>query len=132
MRFMLLMLPRGYGRAARGAMPEPDAVRRMAIYNRQLQHAGVLLGADGLHPPSMGARVSFGQGREAVVEQPPNADTDVLGGYWMLEVGSLEEATEWARRCPASPDEIIEVRQVQELADFPAAIRAEADVGQLP
>ena len=124
MRFMMLMIPRGYDQAAPGTMPEPEAVRRMMVYNRELQHAGVLLGCDGLHPPSMGARISFAEGKGRVVDGPFAEAREVLGGYWMIEVGSLAEAIEWARRCPAGANEIIEVRQVQELADFPQEIRA--------
>ena len=124
MRFMMLMIPRGYDQAAPGTMPEPEAGRRMMVYNRELQHAGVLLGCDGLHPPSMGARISFAEGKGRVVDGPFAESREVLGGYWMIDVGSLAEAIEWGRRCPAGPDEIIEVRQVQELADFPPEIRA--------
>jgi hypothetical protein len=124
MRFMMLMIPRGYDQAAPGTMPDPEAVRLMLAYNRELQHAGVLLGCDGLHPPSMGARISFDEGQGRVVDGPFTEAREVLGGYWMIDVGSLAEAIEWARRCPAGATEIIEVRQVQELADFPQEIRA--------
>ena len=124
MRFMMLMMPRGYDQAAPGTMPEAEAVRQMMEYNRELQHAGVLLACDGLHPPSMGARISFAEGQGRVVDGPFTEVREVLGGYWMIDVGSLAEAIEWARRCPAGPHEIIELRQVQELADFPQEIRA--------
>ena len=126
MRFMLLMIPRGYEQAAPGAMPDPEAVRRMMVYNRELQHAGVLLGLDGLHPPSMGARISFADGRARVVDGPFTEAREVLGGYWMIDVGSLPEAIEWGRRCPAGANEVIEVRQVQEMGDFPEDVRAAA------
>lgn len=126
MRFMLLMIPRGYATAAPGTLPDAAAVERMMVYNNQLQQAGVLLGLDGLHPPSMGARVSFEGGRPSVTDGPFAEAKEVLGGYWMLDVASRDEAIEWARRCPAGPDEVIEVRQVQELADFPADVQAAA------
>lgn len=124
MRFMLLMIPRGYDTAAPGTLPDPQAVQRMMAYNRELQHAGVLLGLDGLHPPSMGARISFAEGHARIVGRPLAAPGEVLGGYWMIDVGSLAEAIEWARRCPAGPDDIIDIRQVQEMTDFSPKVRA--------
>jgi hypothetical protein len=126
MRFMLLMIPRGYAQAAPGTLPEAAAVARMMAYNRELQQAGVLLGLDGLHPPSMGARVSFEGGRPTVTDGPFAEAREALGGYWMLDVASRDEAIEWARRCPAGPNEVIEVRQVQEMADFPEDVQAVA------
>jgi len=126
MRFMLLMIPRGYANAAPDTMPDAAAVARMMAYNRELQQAGVLLGLDGLHPPSMGARVSFEGGRPTVTDGLFAEAREALGGYWMLDVASRDEAIEWARRCPAGPNEVIEVRQVQEMADFPEDVQAVA------
>jgi hypothetical protein len=126
MRFMLLMIPRGYERAEPGTMPDAAAVAAMMKYNESLQKAGVLLALDGLHPPSMGARVSFAGGRAKVTDGPFAEAKEVVGGYWMIQVRSKEEAVEWASRCPASENEVIEVRQVQEFADFPADVQAAA------
>ncbi|HTM28568.1 MAG TPA: YciI family protein [Rhodanobacter sp.] len=126
MRFMLLMIPRGYANAAPDTMPDAAAVARMMAYNRELQQAGVLLGLDGLHPPSTGARVSFDRDRPTVTDGPFAEAKEALGGYWMLDVASRDEAIEWARRCPAGPDEVIEVRRVQEMADFPEDVQAAA------
>ena len=126
MRFMLLMIPKGYENAAPGTMPDADAVAQMMKFNESLQKAGVLLALDGLHPPSMGARVSFENGRPRVVDGPFAEAKEVLGGYWMLQVKSREEAIAWAMRCPGSPNEVIEVRQVQDFADFPADVQAAA------
>jgi len=124
MRFMMLMIPKGYETAAPGTMPEDKkAVEAMMKYNESLQKAGVLLALDGLHPPSMGARVSFAGGRPKVTDGPFAEAKEVLGGYWMIQVKSKEEAIEWAKRCPASDNEMIEVRQVQELSDFPADLQ---------
>src|SRR3981081_3124104 len=117
MRFMMLMIPKGYEKAARGAMPDAKRVEMMMKYNESLQKAGVLLALDGLHPPSMGARVSFPGGRARVTDGPFPEAKEVAGGYWMIQVKSKEEAVEWASRCPASENEVIEVRQVQELSD---------------
>ncbi|AUX34301.1 YciI family protein [Sorangium cellulosum] len=123
MRFMMLMIPRGYESAAPGTMPDAKAVAAMMRYNESLQRAGVLLALDGLHPPSMGARISFPGGKPQVVDGPFAEAKEVLGGYWIIQVKSREEAIAWASRCPGSEDAIIEVRQVQELADFPADVQ---------
>ncbi len=123
MRFMMLMIPGGYEQAKPGAMPDPEAVKAMMAYNDSLRSAGVLRDVNGLHPPSTGARVSFKGGKPKVTSGPFPDLHETLGGYWLIEVGSKEEAIEWACRCPASENEIIEIRQVQELADFPEEIR---------
>jgi hypothetical protein len=127
MRFMLLMIPKGYESAAAGTMPCADAIAAMMKYNESLKQAGILLTLDGLHPPSMGARISFPDGKPHVIDGPFPEAKEVLGGYWMIQVRSREEAIEWARRCPASPNEIIEVRQVQEMSDFPADVQKAAE-----
>jgi hypothetical protein len=126
MRFMMLMIPKGYDTAAPGAMPDAKAVAAMMKYNESLQKAGVLLALDGLHPPSMGARVSFSGGKPTVTDGPFTEAKEVLGGYWMIQVKSKEEAVEWAKRCPASNNEVIEIRQVQEFSDFPADVQETA------
>jgi hypothetical protein len=123
MRFMMLMIPKGYETAAPGAMPDAEHIAAMGKYNESLQKAGVLLALDGLHPPSTGARVSFPGGKAKVVDGPFAEAKEVLGGYWMIQVKSREEAIEWARRCPGSDNETIEVRQVQEMSDFPPDVR---------
>jgi hypothetical protein len=126
MRFMMLMIPKGYETAAPGTMPDAKAVAAMMKYNESLQKAGVLLALDGLHPPSMGVRVSFSGGKPRVTDGPFSEAKEVLGGYWMIQVKSKEEAVEWASRCPASDNEVIEVRQVQEFSDFPADVQVAA------
>ena len=123
MRFMMLMIPKGYETAAAGQMPEAKAVAAMMKYNEALQKVGVLVGLDGLHPPSMGARVSFSGGKSKVTPGPFPGVKEVLGGYWMIQVKSKEEAIEWAQRCPASDNEVIEVRQGQEMSDLPADVK---------
>jgi len=126
MRFMMLMIPKGYEKAAPGALPDAKAVAAMMKYNESLQKAGVLLALDGLHPPSMGARVSFSGGKPRVTDGPFAEAKEVLGGYWMIQVKSKAEAVEWASRCPASDNEVIEVRQVQEMSDFPPDVQEAA------
>jgi len=126
MRFMMIMIPKGYEQAKPGTMPEAKAVEAMMKYNEALQKAGVLLALDGLHPPSMGARVSFAGGRPKVTDGPFSEAKEVIGGYWMIQVKSKEEAIQWATRCPGGENEVIEVRQVQEFADFPDDVQKAA------
>jgi len=126
MRFMMLMIPKGYEKAAPGTMPDAKAVEAMMKYNEALQKAGVLLAIDGLHPPSMGARVSFPGGKAKVTDGPFAEAKEVIGGYWMIEVKSKQEAIEWAKRCPASENEVIEIRQAVEMSDFPPDVQKAA------
>ena len=126
MRFMMLMIPKGYESAPAGAVPDVAAVEAMMKYNTELQDAGVLLALDGLHPPAVGARVSFSGGKPVITEGPFPELKEVLGGYWMIRVNSTAEAIEWASRCPAGDNEIIEVRQVQEMEDFPEDVKKAA------
>jgi len=126
MRFMMLMIPGGYESAAPGTVPSAEAVSAMMKYNEALKDAGVLITLDGLHPPSMGARVSFKDGTPVVTDGPFTESKEVLGGYWMIEVASREEAIAWAKKCPASANEVIEIRQVQEMADFPPDVQKAA------
>jgi hypothetical protein len=123
MRFMMLMIPKGYESAEPGALPKPEAIAAMTRYNHSLQQAGVLLALDGLHPPSMGVRVTFPGGKAKVTDGPFAEAKEVLGGYWIIQVKSKEEAIEWATRCPAGENETIEVRQVMEFSDFPAEMK---------
>jgi hypothetical protein len=120
---MMIMIPKGYETAAPGTMPDVKAVAAMMKYNESLQKAGVLLALDGLHPPSMGARISFAGGKPKVSDGPFAEAKEVIGGYWMIQVKSKEEAIQWASRCPASENEVIEIRQVQEMSDFPPDIQ---------
>jgi hypothetical protein len=126
MRFMMLMIPKGYEQAKPDAMPDPEAVKAMMRYNESLQKGGVLLALDGLLPPSAGARVSFSAGKPTVTDGPFPEAKEVVGGYWMIQAKSREEAIEWAKRCPASDNEVIEIRQVHDFSDFPAAVQEAA------
>ncbi|HEY3785710.1 MAG TPA: YciI family protein [Steroidobacteraceae bacterium] len=126
MRFMMLMIPKGYESAKPGTMPDPKAVEAMMKYNQELQRAGVLVALDGLHPPSTGARVSFSQGKPMVTDGPFAEAKEVIGGYWIIRVNSRAEAIDWARRCPGSDNEVIEIRQVHEMEDFPADVQKAA------
>ncbi len=126
MRFMMLVIPPGYEKAAPGTMPDAKDVEKMMKYNEALQKAGVLISLDGLHPPSMGARVSFTGSTPKVTDGPFIETKEVLGGYWMIDVKSLGEAIEWAKRAPMPGNETIEIRQVQEMEDFPAEVQKAA------
>ena len=126
MRFMMLVIPKGYEKAAPDAAPDAAQVAEMMKYNESLAKAGVLLSLDGLHPPSAGFRVSFAGGKPKVTDGPFAEAKECVGGYWMIQVKSKEEAIEWAKRAPMGDNEVIEVRQVQEMEDFPADVRAAA------
>ena len=126
MRFMMLVIPKDYQTAAPDAAPDAKLVERMTRYNEELAKAGVLLSLDGLKPPSAGVRVSFSGGKPKVTDGPFAEAKECVGGYWMIQVKSKEEAIEWARRAPMPDGETIEVRQVQELEDFPPDVQAAA------
>src|SRR5712672_1697353 len=126
MRFMMLMIPLGYETAPPDVKLDPERVSAMMKYNEALKDAGILITLDGLHPPSAGARVSFATGKPVVTDGPFTEAKEVLGGYWMIDVKSREEAIEWAKKCPASENEIIEIRRVQEIADFSPEVQEAA------
>src|SRR4051794_13640655 len=133
MRFMMLMIPLGYETAAPDVKLDPERMAAMMKYNETLKDAGVLITLDGLHPPSTGARVSFASGTPVVTDGPFTESKEVLGGYWMIDVKSRQEAIEWAKKCPASENEIIEIRQVHEMTDYPEDVQqAAAGFAELP
>lgn len=123
MRFMMFMIPNVKDE---DWMPSAEAVAAMTKYNKSLKKAGVLLSLDGLHPPSKGTRVSFSGKNASAIDGPFAGAKNVVGGYWMIQVNSKAEAVKWASRCPASDGDIIEVRQVFEMADFPLEVQKAA------
>ena len=127
MRFMMIVIPKGYESAAPDAVPSVEAVAKMQEYNQSLQKAGVLLALDGLFPPSTGARVSYTDGKATVTDGPFADAKEVIGGYWIIQASSREEAIEWARRAPMSNNEIIEVRRIFEMGDFPEDVQTAAE-----
>lgn len=127
MRFMMMVIPKGYESAPPDAVPSAEAVAKMMEYNKALQKAGVLLALDGLYPPSTAARVSWSDGKVTVMDGPFPEAKEVIGGYWIIQVRSREEAIEWARRAPSLGDGTIEVRQIQEVGDFPEDVRKAAE-----
>jgi len=116
MRFMLLIYPGE--KAETQGLPDPKGIAAMMKYNEELTKAGVLLGLDGLHPSAKGARVRFPGGKAIVSDGPFTEAKELLGGYWLIQVKSKEEAIEWVKRCPASENEMIEIRQVFEMSEF--------------
>src|SRR5215475_6489130 len=123
MRFMMIVIPKGYESAAPDAVPSAEAVAKMMEYNKALQKAGVLLALDGLFPPSTGARISFADGKAVATDGPFPEAKEVIGGYWIIQVHSREEAIEWAKRAPMSNNEVIEVRRIHEMPDFPEDVQ---------
>jgi hypothetical protein len=126
MRFMMLMIP---NITEDNWAPDAEAVAAMTRYNEELSKAGVLLALDGLHPSSEGARVSFSGGRSSIADGPFTEAKELIGGYWLIDASSKEEAVQWASRCPAADGDVIEVRRVYEMSDFPEDVQAAA--GQL-
>ena len=128
MRFLMLMIPAVYQPGAEpnavqhSGVPDPESAARMMKLNEELHAAGALLALDGLHPLSKGARVSYRGGKPVVTDGPFAEAKEVVGGYWIIKVGSKDEAVEWARRVPAADGDIVEVRQIFDMSDFPAEV----------
>ena len=127
MRFIMMVIPKGFETAAPDTVPDAKAVAKMIEDNRGLQKAGVLLALDGLLPPSTGARIAYTGGKATVTDGPFAEAKAVIGGYWIIQVRSREEAIEWARRAPMSNHDIIEVRQIFETGDFAAGVQKAAE-----
>ena len=101
MRFMMIMFPKEYTNAKAGWVPDLKSMEAMGKYNEELGKAGVLLALDGLTPPAtMSARVTFKNGKSKVTDGPFTETKEVVGGYWIIQVKSREEALEWASRIP--------------------------------
>ena len=126
MRFMMFMLPDMPGQADPESpqLPTADAAVTMGKYNDELTKAGVLLSLDGLHPQWEGTRVAFSGGKRTVIDGPFTEAKEAIGGYWLIQVKSKEEAIEWAKRVPTvDGDFTIEVRQVFDIEDFPLDVQ---------
>jgi hypothetical protein len=120
MRFMMFMYPEA---EETDWEPSVEAVEAMSRYNEELRQAGMLLSLDGLRPPSDGGTVRFAPDGKATVTDGPFAEAkEVVGGYWLIQARSREEALEWASRCPARGC-AIEVRRVAEMEDFPEDVQ---------
>lgn len=133
MRFMMLMLPGGeLQETGDWGPPSVEIVGQMSRYNEELTKAGILLALDGLQPPTKGARVSLADGAKKVVDGPFAEAKEIVGGYWIIDVKSKDEAVEWASRCPLDEGDVIEVRQVFEMSDFPEDVQAAAELSETP
>lgn len=110
-----------------GVLPSTDLLVQMGNYNEELVKAGVMLAGEGLHPSSRGVRVLFGQGQPKVVDGPFTESKELIAGFWLWQVKSLEEAVEWVKRMPqeAGFEQHIEIRPVFEAEDFGAAYTPE-------
>ncbi|HYL54880.1 MAG TPA: YciI family protein [Gemmatimonadales bacterium] len=126
MRFMMLVIPKAYEKAAPDFVPPADLVAKMTKYNDSLSKAGVLLSLDGLTPPAKAARVKFAGGKPKVVDGPFTEAKEMVGGYWIIQVKSQAEAIEWAKRAPMLDGDTIEVREVQDISEWPEEVRKAA------
>ncbi len=133
MRFMMFILPGGeLQETGDWGPPSVEDVGQMGKYNEELTKAGVLLALDGLQPPSKGSRVTFSDGAKKVTDGPFAEAKEIVGGYWLIDVKSKEEAVEWATRCPLGEGDVIEVRQVFEMSDFSEEVQSAAELSQAP
>lgn len=124
MRFMMIMFPKIYLDAKAGFAPDLQSIETMSKYNEELGKAGVLLALDGLTPPAtMSARVTFKNGKSKVTDGPFAEAKEVIGGFWIIQVNSREEALQWASRIPGSDNEMVEVRRLFDITDFPAEVQ---------
>jgi hypothetical protein len=107
-----------------GVMPSEALLTAMGKYNEELVNAGILLAGEGLHPSSKGARVRFSGDTRTVMDGPFAETKELIAGYWLWKVSSLQEAIEWAKRCPnpTEGDSELEIRQVFEAEDFGAEL----------
>jgi hypothetical protein len=130
-RFMLFIYPNITDEQYEQGVSAED-VAPMMKFNEELTQAGVLLALDGLHPASKGARVTLSGGRKTVTDGPFTEAKELVGGYWLIDVKSKEEAVEWASRAPIDEGDVIEVRQVAELTDFDEDVQQVAQLSQEP
>ncbi len=125
-RYLMLMYPNVTEEQYEKGVRAEDA-GAMSRFNQTLIQAGVLLALDGLHPPTKGARVSLAGGKTTVTDGPFTEAKELVGGYWLIDVKSKEEAVEWASRAPINEGDVIEVRQVFEMEDHGPEVQAAWD-----
>ena len=125
MRFMVIVKATNDSEA--GEMPSTELLAAMGKYNEELVKAGIMLAGEGLHPSSKGARVRFSGTKRTVIDGPFAETKELIAGYWIWQVRSLDEAIEWVKRCPnpMNGDSDIEIRQVFEAEDFGEAFTPE-------
>ena len=118
MRFMVFVKLTNPTDYEAGQMPSLDEVATMMAFNEEIAKAGVLKSADGLYPTAHGAVVRFGEGTSTVTTGPFTETTELVGGYWIWEVASREEAVAWAQKCPMAPGDVLELRRIFDMEDF--------------
>jgi hypothetical protein len=131
MRFQVFMIPEVY-QTKNGKKPDPnftpdaEMMAEMGKFNEELKKSGALLSVDGLQPLTTSARLLFSGGKAKVTNGPSVEAKEVVGGYWMLQAKSKQQVVDWMKRCPAQDGDVIEIRQVAEMLDFPAEVQAAA------
>jgi hypothetical protein len=124
----VLVMTKGASADEEKATPTAEMFEQMKAYNEQLVNAGIMLGGEGLQPSAKGAQVVFTETGTSVVDGPFAESKELIAGYWIWEVRSLEEAVEWAKRCPYDPrygaGQVLEIRPFYEMADFDATLAA--------
>jgi len=130
MRFMVILKANKDSEA--GVPPKWELIEATIRFNEEMVKAGVMVSAEGLHPSSKGARVRFDHGKRSVIDGPFTETKELVGGFWLIQVKSREEAIEWVKRCPApfGDHEVseIEIRQVIEMSDLPEEDERTAEV----
>lgn len=116
MRFMVIV--RSTPEMEAGQLPAAEEISRMGAFNEELERAGLLLDAEGLHRSAVGARLHFGGERLSIVDGPFAETKELIAGFWMVQMKSLDEAKEWFSRAPMTPGDTLEIRQVFEAEDF--------------
>jgi hypothetical protein len=130
MRFLVFMIPRVYQPQTTGTKtdakftPDAEMMANMGQFNEELKQAGALLSLDGLQSLTTGARLAFAGGKATVTDGPSVEAKEVVGGYWLLQAQSKQQVVEWMKRCPAQDGDVIEIRQVCEMSDFPEDVQA--------
>lgn len=108
-----------------GVLPDKEMFTAMGKFNEELVKAGIMLAGEGLQPSSKGKRVRFSEGKPTVVDGPFTETKELIGGFWLWQVRSMEEAVEWLKRAPFRAGDEVEIRQVFELEDFGPGIPPE-------
>jgi hypothetical protein len=103
-----------------GVMPSEQLLKEMGDYNEQLVKAGIMLAGEGLHPTSKGVRIAFSGNKRTVIDGPFAETKELIAGYWLWQVKSMQEAIEWAKRCPnpTGEESVLEIRPLFEMEDF--------------
>lgn len=131
MRFLVFMIPDVYQpkngkKTDPKFVPNAEMMAKMGKFNDELKKAGALMSLDGLQPLTTGARLAFSGGKPTLTDGPQVEAKEVVGGYWMLQAKSKQQVVDWMKRCPAQDGDVIEIRQVAEMSDFPAEVQAAA------